>query len=113
MLFRRRGQLRHEIVHHFLEFVSLFGIENLKNPCSAGRAQIVKLVLKALIVKPVIVEDQGDLLGLLAREVQLRPEFLQNCVLYAVFRGPGRHAGNKCNSAAVKVAIAECQVLPE
>jgi hypothetical protein len=61
-----------------LKFVALSGIKLLEDSHFTGGADIVLLLLDALIVVAVIVEDQGDFVGLGRSKIQIRAKFLEH-----------------------------------
>src|ERR1700719_1930074 len=64
-------ELRHQFVHHFLEPCLLAGIEDLQNSGLSCRPKVVDLLLKALIIVPVIFQNQGNFFGLFGGQIQL------------------------------------------
>jgi len=77
-LFLAGLQLGGKLCHHFLEFLTLRGVEYIENPVLPGCPQIVELVLKAVVIVAVIVQHQCDFLGLIGGKIQLGFEVLQD-----------------------------------
>jgi len=63
------SELRHELIHHLFEFLALPGLQDLDDPGSAGRAQVIQLVLEALVVMAIIFQHYRDLVRLVLGEI--------------------------------------------
>jgi hypothetical protein len=71
-------QLGSQLGAHLLEFIALPRLKDLENPAQSRGTQIVELILQALVVVAIILEHDGDLIGLFRGKIQLGPKVLKD-----------------------------------
>ena len=90
--------MRSQLGPHLFELLALAGLEDLNNPAQSRGAEVVELVLQALVVVAIVLQHYRDLIRLFRGEIQLGLEVLKDSF-------PIRVAGRRCGHNLVEPVV--------